>query len=79
MVEYKEGAESAPIKHKLPVLVIVYSLQEDDKVVIQRMINYSDFDDRKWLGKISYWAYSNHCSVETMAISDAEAENINES
>lgn len=74
MVEYREGLENTPVKHKLPVLVIVYSLKEDDKIVMEKRINYSDFEDRKWLGKISYWAYSNHCSVETIAIIDAEAE-----
>jgi hypothetical protein len=77
MVDYREGAEFAPVKHSLPILVIVYSLRENDKVVIEKTINYSDADDRKWLGKISFWAYSNKCSVETMAMIDAEAENVN--
>ena len=74
MVEYKPGAERLPVKQSLPILVIVYSLREDDKVVIEKMINYSDYEDRKWLGMISFWAYSNHCSVETMAVNDANAE-----
>lgn len=72
MVEYKEGVENAPPKHNLPILVLVYSLREDEKVVIEKTINYSNFEDRKWLGRISFWAYSNHCSVETMAMTDAE-------
>ena len=74
MVKYKPGAERIPVKQSLPILVIVYSLREDDKVVIEKMINYSDYEDRKWLGSISFWAYSNHCSVETIAMVDAEAE-----
>lgn len=74
MVEYKEGVEFHITRDKLPVLVLVYSLREDDKVVIEKTINYSDFEDRKWLGKISFWAYKNHCSVETMAITDAKGE-----
>lgn len=74
MVEYREGAEHAPVKHNLPILVIVYSLRENDKVVVEKRFNYSDFEDRKALGRLSFWAYSNHCSVETLAISDAEAE-----
>lgn len=72
MVEYREGMEHSPPTHNLPVLVLVYSLREDDKVVIEKTINYSSFEDRKWLGKISFWAYSNNCSVETMAVTDAE-------
>lgn len=74
MVEYREGIENTPIKHKLPILVIVYSLREDDKVVVEKKLNYSNFEDRKELGRLSFWAYSNHCSIETLAISDAEAE-----
>ena len=71
-IKYEEGAENAPIQRSLPILVLVYSLREDEKVVIEKTINYSSYDDRKWLGRISYWAYSNHCSVETMAMTDAE-------
>lgn len=74
MVEYKEGVENVPTQRNLPILVLVYSLREDEKVVIEKTINYSSYEDRKWLGRISYWAYSNHCSVETMAMTDAEGK-----
>ena len=73
MVEYKEGVENAPPKHNLPILAIVYSLRENDKVVVEKRFNYSNFEDRKALGKLSFWAYSNHCSIETVALVDAEA------
>lgn len=74
MVEYKEGVETAPVRHKLMILAVVYSLLEDDKVVVEKRFNYSDFNDRKALGALSFWAFSNHCSIETMALVDAEAE-----
>lgn len=74
MVTYKEGAEEAPIQRSLPILAIVYSLRENDKIVVEKRFNYSDFHDRKALGKLSFWAYSNHCSIETIAVVDAEAE-----
>lgn len=74
MVEYKDGAELVAPKQNLPIWVFVYSLREEDKVVIEKLINYSNYEDRKWLGKISFWAYSNHCSVETMAVIDAEGK-----
>lgn len=74
MVEYKPGAERVPVKQSLPILVIVYSLREDDKVVVEKRLNYSDYEDRKTLGQLSFWAYSNHCSIETIAVVDAEAE-----
>lgn len=74
MVTYKEGSENAPVQRSLPILAVVYSLRENDKIVVEKRFNYSDFNDRKALGKLSFWAYSNHCSIETMAVADAEAE-----
>lgn len=74
MVEYKDGIEATPVRHKLMILAVVYSLREDDKVVVEKKFNYSDFNDRKALGALSFWAFSNHCSIETMAMVDAEAE-----
>lgn len=74
MVEYKEGAEAVITRDKLMILVIIYSLRENDKVVVEKKLNYSSFEDRKQLGKLSYWAYKNHCSIETIALSDAEGE-----
>lgn len=78
MVEYRQGAENVPLKEivkSLQILVIVYDLRNDDKPLIEKRIDYGNYEDRKYLGRISHWAYSNHCSVETMAVSDAEAEN----
>lgn len=74
MVEYKPGIENKPIERNLPILAIVYSLREKDKVVVEKRFNYSNYEDRKALGALSYWAYTNHCSIETIAIVDAEAE-----
>lgn len=74
MVEYKEGAENKPIQQVLPIIAIVYSLKENDKVVVEKRFNYSSYEDRKALGALSYWAYTNCCSIETIAVVDAEAE-----
>lgn len=76
---YRKGAENIPLKEinkTLPILVIVYDLKNNDRIVEEKRINYGDFEDRKWLGRISFWAFTNHCSVETIAISDAEEETI---
>lgn len=74
MVEYKPGVENIIVRDKLMIMAIVYSLKEDDKVVEEKVFNYSDYNDRKALGALSYWAYRNHCSIETIAMVDAEAE-----
>jgi hypothetical protein len=75
MVEYRRGVENVPLRNvnnSCPILVIVYDLKNDDKPIIEKRMEYSDPEDRKWLGRISFWAYSNNCSVETIAIADAE-------
>lgn len=74
MVEYKPGVENIIVRDKLMIMAIVYSLKENDKVVEEKIFNYSDYNDRKALGALSYWAYKNHCSIETIAMIDAEAE-----
>lgn len=77
MNEYRSGAENIPLREinkNLQALIIVYDLKQDDKPIVEKRINYGDADDRKWLGRITFWALTNHCSVETIAVSDAEAE-----
>ena len=74
MVEYKPGVEKVITRDKLMILAIVYSLREKDKVVVEKKFDYSKYEDRKGLGELSFWAYRNHCSVETLAVIDAEAE-----
>lgn len=74
MVEYKQGIEQTIQRDKLMIMAIVYSLRENDKVVVEKKFNYSSFEDRKALGALSFWAYKNHCSIETIALADAEAE-----
>jgi len=79
MVEYRNGAENIPLREinkNLQALIIVYDLKHDDKPIVEKRINYGDADDRKWLGRITFWALTNHCSVETIAIIDAEAEQV---
>lgn len=78
MVEYRPGLENVVTRDKLMIMAIVYSLKEDDKVVAEKVFNYSSFEDRKALGALSYWAYKNHCSIETIAMIDAEAETVEE-
>ena len=77
MNKYRRGAENVPLREinkNMPVLVIVYDLRNNDNVVEEKRIDYGDAEDRKWLGRITFWAVTNHCSVETIAIVDAEAE-----
>lgn len=75
MVEYRKGAENVPLREinrDMPILVIVYDLNNNDNVVQELRMNYGNVDDRKHLGRITFWAITNHCAVETISIVDAE-------
>lgn len=79
MVEYRKGAENVPLRNvnnSCPALVIVYDLTNNDAPVVENRIDFSNPEDRKWLGRITFYAMQNHCSVETIALVDAEAEQI---
>lgn len=71
------GPEDMPLREYVktfPMVINVYDLKTD-KIVRHEKIDYSNFDHRKWLGKISYWAAMNGCSVETMSAEDHEKYN----
>ncbi len=76
--KYKNGVENLPLRQintHCPIIVIVTDLTTDEIVQTIEM-DYSKSEDRKWLGRLSFWCISNSHSVETMAKSDAEKENI---
>lgn len=78
---YRNGAENIPLQKintSMPAMVIVYDLNNDDYVVMEKQIDFASFDDRKWMGRITHWALSNHHSIETIALVDAEAPMIKE-
>ena len=79
-LKYRPGEENIPLKsiQKEPILalVLVYDLNNNDALVVEKKINYSDFEDRKWLGRITHYALTNHCSVETIACVDAEVDTV---
>lgn len=77
MAEYRQGMENIPLRQintSKPALILVYDLRNDDKIIEEKRIDYANHEDRKWLGRITFWAMENHCSVETIAMVDAEAE-----
>jgi hypothetical protein len=76
--KYRKGIENVPLREinkECPIIVIVSDLSTDEVVQTLEM-DYAKVDDRRWLGRLSFWAISNHHSVETMSRSDAIKENI---
>lgn len=72
-----KGPEDLPLKeyvnnHILIILVHDLNKNPDNENTIFRKekINYSEPAERRWLGKITYWASVNGYSVETMSEKD---------
>lgn len=78
MVEYKKGIENLPLRHydkePFPIVVFVIDLKNDDDVIATYELDYSSFEDRKHLGRITHTAVRNGYSVETMSRKDAYGE-----
>lgn len=53
------------------LVISVYDLK-NDKLISNQEIDYSNYEHRKFLGRITFWATSNGYSVETMAATDFE-------
>lgn len=73
--DIKSGPEFKPLREfnvNCPVIVFVLDLKDDSTVIAQGEMNYADSEHRRWLGKLSFWAYSNGYSVETAAKKDIE-------
>lgn len=78
MAEYRKGAENVPLQEfnkSTPIMVFVIDLKNEDNVVEQKQLDYGNIEDRKYLGRLTYWAISNGHSIETMAVKDAEGQN----
>ena len=78
--KYRAGVENLPLRQintHCPIIVIVTDLSTDE-IVSTIELDYAKFDDRKHLGRLSFWAISNKHSVETMAKSDVDLARIGE-
>lgn len=59
-------------KPKFPemnIYVTVYDLQTGEEIRRHKM-DYNDANCRKWLQRLSIWAWNNHYAVETINVED---------
>lgn len=59
----------------LPIIVFVINIESDD-VIQQIELDYAKIDDKKLLGRLSYWALTNGCYMELMNKKDVDKETI---
>lgn len=68
------GPEDVPLRGYIKDFQIIILIKDikSDRVIREERINYSDADERKWLGKVSFWACNNGYAVITMSVKDYE-------
>lgn len=66
MNDVRNGPELLPLKNyvkEFKIIVTVYD--KDDNVVREEHMDYGKYQDRVWLGKLSYYCWTNGYIVET--------------
>jgi hypothetical protein len=67
------GPWDAPLRDYVKTHILMVTVYDfEDNIIKQERIDYGNFDHRKFLGKITFWATTNNYSVETMALKDWE-------
>lgn len=69
-----KGAWDIPLQSFVKSFLMVVSVIDlkDDKVIQKFDLDYGNYEHRKFLGRVSYWAMSNGHAVETMSAKDWE-------
>lgn len=70
------GPWDIPLKGYIREVQIILLIKDivSDRYIKEEKINYGDPEVRKWIGRISYWAWTNGYSVETMNLEDYEKQ-----
>lgn len=62
----RNGPEFAPIRDYVKDLkIIVTFYDEQDKIIREERLDYGNSEDRKWLGRLSFWGWTSGYTVET--------------
>lgn len=64
----QSGPEFAPLKDFIKTFKIrVEVFDKDDNIVRTEVMDYGKYQDKVWLGRLSFWAWNNNYTVETSA------------
>lgn len=78
MAEYSMKPWDVPIRKYIetfPIIVLVVDIKGDeDKILHEIRLDYGDSNQRKYLGKITYWALDNGYTIEMMTVALAERD-----
>ena len=68
------GAWDIPLRGYVKEFFIIVRVKDikSSRYIQEFKVNYSDVEVRKWIGRISYWAWTNKYLIETMSLEDYE-------
>ncbi len=73
-IHNRRGPWDAPLANFVNSKKIVIIIHDLEKNIVEQeiQIDYGNYDDRKFLGRLTYWSITNGRSVETIAYDDWE-------
>ena len=68
------GPWDVPLKGYIRKVQIILLIKDviSDRYIKEEKVDYGDPEIRKWIGRVSYWAWTNGYSVETLNLDDHE-------
>lgn len=66
------GPWDIPLKsyvREFGIIVLIKDIKSG-RYIKEEKVNYSDPEIRKWLGRVSHWAWSNGYLIETLSLKD---------
>lgn len=66
------GSWDVPLKSYVREFQIVLLIKDikSGRYISEHKVNYGELEIRKWLGRVSYWAWCHGYSIETMSLED---------
>lgn len=73
------GPWDIPLKSYVKEFYIILLVKDikSNRYIKEEKVNYSDPEIRKWLGRMSYWAWCHGYAIETMSLLDYEKQEPN--
>lgn len=64
----QDGPEFAPLRKYVETFKLIVEIHDKaDNIIRSEIMDYGKSDDRNWLGKLSFWAWTNGHKVVTRA------------
>lgn len=72
------GPEDVPLRQYIKEFYVIVLIKDikSNRYIREEKINYSESETRKWLGRISFWAWTHGYMIETMSLEDYEAREL---